>query len=549
MLEDILRSYPALISKIELAVQKADVGKEKINLEAIERRISYAVSGNLDYYHIDGAVDDLEEIYKMAESLEEKSKFKDAAEVYSRLVEGCTNAYNIGADDSNGNMGDLAHSCVESFNECMGKVDDQGFKDAMLLRVADLYEREDYGLETEDMFSGVVTETNIKKIEDELHRQLDDYLKKHKKRDRFFSNYKKKEVKEILAGLYEKIGHFDDALEIARSEMESIEDHLLTADMLIRAGRYDDALETLRNCSKFKDSKRRYGLAEVYLRLTEALMREGQSENIDIQEAIEYAVILIAPRPWSFEHEEFDRIKSLFKKLDTHERFVSTAKKKLAGTSALVEFLLHEEDIVGAAEILGTVKEISGGLAIQVAAKAKNKGLTDIAMRTTALALKSGYSRPYRGTKTKELVLIRELLSSASREELDDLVSNLNVDDSLSIFMAEELATKTSGLALRVLKDDIEAYKASDLMRIVDKLTESGPDDAKYLADLWISKFVMRSHVYYDDAVKMLGLVKKAVVKAEGGGAWKKYISSFEMKYRTRKRLIEKLRGAHLIQG
>ena len=547
LIDNIIHSNPALIPKFELVMQKADAGSAEINLEAIKRRITYATSGNLNYYHIDGAVEELWEIYEIGERLKEKSKFKDAAEVYSRLVEGCTNAYDIGADDSNGNLGDLAHSCVESFNECMEKVDDTRFRDAMFMRAAKLYEREDYGLNTEDMFLGVVTKANIKKIEEELHRQLENYTQGYRRGDSFFSNYKREEVKEILVGLYEKIGRTADALELAQSDMRNIGDHVFTADILLQAGKYDEALETLRKCSKFKDFKENYKLANAYVKVIDALIWKGLSGKIDIQEAIEVAIFLIGRSPWSFNHEEYDRIKSIFQKLDAREKFVSTAKKRFIGTYALVELLLHEGDIGGAAEALETIEDIGGGQAIKVAVKAKTKGLKDLAKRMTSLALRSGYSYPYGGTKSKELVLIRELLSKASKDELDDIVLNLNVDDRLSLFIAEKLAVRSPGMVRQMLKEDLEAYETSKLMRIVDKLTESSPSEAQYLGDLWISKFVTRSHVYYDDVIKMLRLVKKAFLRSDGEIGWNKYISSFETKYRTRKKLVEKLRTSRLI--
>ncbi len=548
VLEDVLGSNPALIYRFELAFQMADPGRMKINLEAMERRITYALSGDLDYYHIDGAVEELEEICGTAGSLEERSRFMDAARLYMLLVEGCTNAYERGADDSNGSIGGLAQDCISLFNDCMEKVEDPGFRDAMLMRVAQLYEREDYGLETEDMFLGVATETNIERIEDELNRQLKDYLKRHRGRDGWLADYKRREVKGILTELYEKIGRIDEALELVRSEMRDAGDHVHLADILIRAGRYEEALGTLKECRKFKNSKKNRELADGYLRLVEALMREGQSDKVDIQEAMEFATVLIGTPPWWFDRKEYDRIRSVFKELDAHERLISYARERFAGTSTLAEILLYEKDTLGAAETLDTMKEVRGELAMRIAAKSKSEGLTDVALRMTSLALRSGYSPQYKSADREVEELVSEFLTSASKEDLKDMVLSLQVEKDLSSFIAEELAVRAPGLVRLMIKDDMEAYEFGDLMRIMDRLVESRPTDAQYLANLWVSEFVVRSHVYYDKAIKMLKLMKKAILKMDGETDWKEYISSFEGRYRTRKMLMKKLAAEGLIR-
>ncbi|MFQ5910421.1 MAG: SWIM zinc finger domain-containing protein, partial [Thermoplasmata archaeon] len=501
MLENIIHSNPVLVHMIDSAMQKAEAGREKINLKALERRISYAVSGDLDYYHISGAVGELWDIYEFADTLQEKSRFKDAAEVFLRLVEGCTWAYEIGADDSNGAMGDLAHECASMFNESLEKVDDQGFKDAMLMRVAELYEREDYGIETEDMFLGLVTDANIGKIENELNRQLKNYLKEEGHGDGFLAGRKRAEVKDILTRLYERIGRIEDALSLSRSDMGRISDYVDLADILVRAGRHDEALETLRECPEFKDSEKGQVLAHAYLRVVEALMQDGHSERIDVEEAVESAAVLIASVPWSFNSREYERLKSIFQKLDAEERFFSKVKGELAGTSSLAELLLHENDIAGAAGAWEGVEKTTGELAIGIAAKAKSKGLEDIAMRMTLKALRTGFFRLHFGLADDALQLVSELLSRSSSEELEDIVSNLRVDEKLSSFIAEELATKSPGLVRLMVGDNIEAYEFAGLMRIVEKLVKSSPTDARDIGDIWISEFVVRSHVYYDDAL------------------------------------------------
>ena len=48
------------------------------------------------------------------------------------------------------------------------------------------------------------------------------------------------------------------------------------------------------------------------------------------------------------------------------------------------------------------------------------------------------------------------------------------------------------------------------MITVVDKLTKTRPELASKLADRWISKYVVKSHIYYDEVIKMLKIMKKA---------------------------------------
>ena len=538
LIEEMMRSTPDIIPSLEVKMSTAS-GGAGINLEAIGRKITHAVCGNLDYYHIHEAVSELEEVREVADSLAKGSKFKEAAGLYLRLVEACVDALENGADDSDGEMGGLAEECVSSFNECMTEIDEGSFRDSLLPRVIRLYEREDYGIETQEMFAGVVTRENMEKIERELQHQLEGYLRRHRGDD-FIRRYKKREVKEILIGLYRRIGDSRKALGLALADMEDAEDHALAAAVFIQERRYQEALEIIRKGSRLEDTRGEHQLHDAFLQLIEALIREGRGGEIDLAEALDHVIPLIAATEWGLDVEEYRKIKAMFSKLGAKERLLSEAKEKLQGTAALVEFLLLEGDARGAAKALESVREDRGGLAISIAEMARGRGDIALSKCMTTIALKNGYEFSY-SDEGPAKNLIRELLTTAPPGELEDIVRNLKVGKEISMLIAEELSTRAPKLALEVLGDIIEVCRSEKLVTIASKLVEKGPGEAVKLCDMWISKFVPRSHVYYNDTVKMLGIMKRAMLVSGDENGWRGYLSAFKARYKTRKKLIEKI--------
>ncbi len=83
-------------------------------------------------------------------------------------------AYEEGADDSDGNLGDFVIQCITDFNECMGKIDDASYKNKLLEKILDIVEEENYGLETQEMLYGIVTEENIRRVEEYMLGKLEE---------------------------------------------------------------------------------------------------------------------------------------------------------------------------------------------------------------------------------------------------------------------------------------------------------------------------------------------------------------------------------------
>ena len=143
MIAQAIKPDPFLINRFS----RGEGEKTRVNIDAISGKIAWITNGELDYYHIDDAVYKLYEIKNIADRLKEENSFKDADDMYYVLLEGCVDAFDEGADDSGGGMGDLAISCIKDFNECVEQINDPAYNNRLLGKIMDLVKREDYGIE------------------------------------------------------------------------------------------------------------------------------------------------------------------------------------------------------------------------------------------------------------------------------------------------------------------------------------------------------------------------------------------------------------------
>jgi uncharacterized Zn finger protein len=273
IIETILKQNPSLIT--EFSIEKQE--KPEINLDAISEKIGWIVHGELDYYHVWDAIHSLEEIKNTADRLKEKGSYKNASEVYLALVRGGVTAYEEGIDDSDGSMGDFVSQCIHDFNECMEQIDDISYKNKILERILDIIEEEDYGLEAQEMLYSIVNEQNIHRIEEYMLGKLEE---KRETASDFSYKYKKRDVIEILIGLYEKIGNPEEKLRLARYELADKEDYARVAKVLMEGKRFEEALDTVKKGLALHEEPS-FSLNKLYFDLAEILVQQ-KSELVEL---------------------------------------------------------------------------------------------------------------------------------------------------------------------------------------------------------------------------------------------------------------------------
>lgn len=528
ILEKLTHSNPSLVSTINFYLSNMEVD-DIIDLEPIQRKILSAVYGDLDYYHIDGALKKLYKVQKIAETLISNCNFKSAAEIYFLLVEGCVDAYDEGADDSSGGMGCFGEECILDFNKCMKELKDNEFKTAFIDRVLELYFREDYGFDVELMFENIVTKNNIQIIEKEFKESMD--ISDNNRHSNYFRN----KVRRTMTNLYKIIEMPEKSLQIALKGMRTSEDYKSTAKIYVDLGRLKDALECIINGLNLNGSHKPY---DMYFTIIESLINNRPSEIINIDEMMTYAISYISSFPsWSFNVKKYEWVCNLFAKLNAKKQFRKTMINKLDGV-ILVKVFLEENEILNAVETLKNLEGKFPNLALSIAHKAKKEGLIETARKMIILALKSGLTYI---NETDEH-FIRELLDKDCIEDLAKTFPN-NLSKKISLLLTEVFSVKAPYLIRKVIKTP-EDYSGKDLLTICNNLVEKNPQDAFHLCEGWILKFVERSHVYYNNVISMLGIIKRALIQKKD--EWKEYLSKFISKYKSRRKLIEMIQDAHL---
>ncbi|TKJ21822.1 MAG: hypothetical protein CEE42_13580 [Promethearchaeota archaeon Loki_b31] len=529
ILNNLVQSNPSLVSTIEFYLSNTEQD-DRIDLEPIKKKILSAVYGDLDYYHIDGALEKLYKVQKIAESLSKASKFKSAAEIYFLLVEGCVDAYDEGADDSSGGMGFLGEECILDFNKCMKEVKDEGFKADFIECVLELYWREDYGFNVEVMLEGTVTQANIHMLE----KEFEDYLKIPKNDHHF--GYRRSTIRRLMIKLYNLIEMPEKSLQTALKGLATADDYRIAAETLMELERHKEALGHVLNGLKLNES---HGLFEVYFIIIDSLTSTKKGEMIDINEMITWAIKFISSfSNWSYNVKKYRKICGLFSKLNSKELFKEKLFNTLEG-EILVRVLLEEGEILNAVETLKKydLKGRLPSLALSIAHKAKKKEFIDIARKMIILAIKSGL----RYIDGKDERVIRETLDKHSIEEIAESIPD-NINKKISLLLAEIISVEAPHIIKEVIKAP-ENYGGKELLTICNNLVKKRPQDAFHLCEGWILKFVVRSHVYYDDVIRMLRIIKRALSQEE---EWEKYLLKFMSNYKSRKKLIKMIQEANL---
>jgi len=530
LIQNLVQSNPSLVSTIKFYLSNTN-HTDIINLEPIKRMISSAVYGDLDYYHIDGALEKLYEVRNHAETLYKNSEFKSAAEIYFLLVEGCVDAYDEGADDSSGGMGFLGEECISDFIKCMKEVKDESFKTEFIDRILELYWREDYGFNIELMLEGTVSQANIYKLEEEF----EDYLEMPE--DDHHLDYRRNTIRKIMIKLYNLIEMPEKSFQIALKGLATADDYQMAAETLLELKRYEDALEHALNGLKMNESHK---LFELYFNIIDSLIQTKQNEIIDINEVMTWAIKYISSFSiWSFNVEKYRKIYDLFSKLKSSDLFKEKLFNTLEG-EILVIVLLEEGEILKAVKTLkkSKLKGRLPSLAMTIARKAKKNELKAITRKMIILAIKNGLSYLNR----KDDHLIRETLDKHSIEEIIKSIPD-NLSKEISLLLAEVASVKAPHIIREVIKN-AENYEGKELLTICNNLVEKNPEDAIQLCEEWISTFVIRSHVYYDDVISMLLIIKRALNQSKE--EWTKYLSNFMSNYKSRKKLITMIQDADL---
>ncbi|MBE0517473.1 MAG: hypothetical protein IBX41_08845 [Methanophagales archaeon] len=517
----IIEEEPVLASKFAFS---EEVSEKRVNLEAISRRISQILRGFLDYYAVPGAVSELEEVKRIGDRLAEDGSFKEAVDLYLLLVERGVDAFENGVDDSDGILGDFVIECVEDFNKNVEKLGEEQ-KRALISKITEIIEVEDYGLDTDEMLFGVATRENIAALEEDLLRRIP------KSGESFHVEYHRRRILDLLSELYEYLGLHGDALRVMiKAGLKKKDDYLRFASALMAEGKDKEAFEYVRAGVRLGEG-RNYALDELYFNLLNQFLGEKREVEVKEEEAVNIALNLLSSH---FKPETYKLIKGVFEKIGRYEELISAIKTR-GEESVAVSVLLHDAHLDDAVERAISSTTLHPMMIIEVAEAAKEKGKQEEAMKLTLKALKQGFISA--NESVSELIMV--LVKGSDERELKEAIGYVRTVSIAKVF-ANALLERSQEYAVRVLERFLMEMGKEEIKGYAKKL------DGEYALKMchsWVSEAVNRSHVYYDDAVDIL----KTMREIAGEEEWKRYIQAFMEANKGKKKLVEKIRGVKLV--
>lgn len=528
IIEKILKQNPSLIN--EFFIEKEE--KPEINIDAISEKIGWIVHGELDYYHIHDAVQSLEEIKNIADRLKEKGSYKNAAEIYLALVKGGVTAYEEGADDSDGDLGDFVYQCTTGFNACMEQIDDSSYKNKLLERILDIVEEEDYGLETQEMLYGVINEENIHRVEEYMLEKLDE---KRKTASDFSYKYKKGDTIELLIELYEKIGKPEEKLRLARYEVEDKEDYARLAKVLVEENRFEDALDTIKK-GLILPGEPFFGLNELYFDIAGTLIHQ-RPDLVDFKTSLDVAFEMLSRR---FDEEEYEVMKKVFHSIGKLEEFKSAILRSLKNRNSAVQALLHDGELKTAIDIIRSEAGINPRLIIEVSKAARDKGIVEESSLLTRMVLERGWTDA--SPPMKEL--LEEMIKSSDMKILQDLCDRIlkMKSQGTAILLIPYLMEKSPEMAAALTKNFINAVPVELVVKVASAVAKKAPEEGVLLCRLRINEDILRSHVHYDKAVFLLAAIRDIYAAKGSEAKWVEFIRRFAAEHKGKKKLMERVR-------
>jgi tetratricopeptide (TPR) repeat protein len=528
ILKSWIKQNPSLINEFSLETGE----KPEVNIDAVSDKIEWIVRGELDYYHVWDAIRRLGEIKRSADRLVEKGSYKGAAEIYLALVKGGVTAYEEGADDSDGGIGDFVSGCIEDFNECVAGITDSTYKDKLLEKILGIIEGEDYGLEISEMLCGAVTIENIGRMESYLMEKL----KAARENPDGYNSYKyeKAEAFEILDKLYEKIGKPEEMLRLAQHELVDREDYARLADVLAQNGRFEEAFDTVKK-GFAQPGDINSGLNELYFALAKVLV-DRKSAIIDFKTSLEVAIDMMSHH---FDKEEYERAKEVFRSIGKLEEFRDALRKSLSNRDTAVQALLHDGELKVAIDTV-LAEQISTRTMLMVSKAAKDKGMTEESGKLTRMMLERGWSdaRQPVGELVDAMVDVSDM--SALRD-LSGKILKMN-DARTALLLIPYLTKKAPELAVALAKKFVDEMPVGLVAQVAQAAAGKAPEDGIALCRMRINEDVLRSHVHYDKAVLLLATIRDIYAAKGNKAKWLEFIRGFAAENKGKKKLMERVK-------
>ena len=517
VISSIIEKDPLIASKLAFSEEIKD---KKFNFEAISKRIHHLLDGSLDYSELPGVIDELKEVKQIGNELVETKSFKDAIKLYLLLIEQGVTASENGVDDSDGILGEFMIECVrdcKTILQNLGKAE----KDDLLQEILEIITIEDYGFETHELLYGVVTRTNMRLIEDNLRGMIPPIG------EGFHGQYLKDKLLTLLSGLYTHLELHADALRVLTEVgLTSKEDYCRLAKKLMEQGKEIEAFESIQKGLQLQGEEH-YLLNKLFFTLLQRLLNEGKlkTQDVNVEELLDRASNLLLRY---FHLEEYELVKKVFSQMGKFQELLATIKMKCDG-NVVAAILLHDGYFNEAIDHAQRVDTLSPAHYINIANIAKQNRREEDAKLLILKALKHDLS--FVDASVTELVGF--FIAIATESELEEAFRSITHTLIVKTFI-ECLLPRNPEYATHLIIRFITQLSKQELKKSIVQLNNK---QAITICHAWISEFVNRSHVYYDDAIEILQIMRNQINKPE----WTHYFSTFMREHSGKKKLVGKI--------
>ena len=528
IIKKIINHNPAMVCEYSLIADE----RPQINIDAISNKIDWIVNEDLDYYHIWDAVHKLEEIRDIADGLMDKELYKNAAEIYLELIKGCITAFDQGADDSGGSIGEFAIQCVCDFNQCIKQINDQAYKDRLLETILDIANNEDYGLDTWDMLFGIINKENISHAEEYLLEKLN-AEKEYTSESNY--QYKKNNIIRTLIDLYAHIGMPQEKLRLAQFELITGDDHILLANVLIGEERYEDAFDIIKkgmalSRGSFND------LQKLYFSIASILI-DKKPDLVDFSTSIDFAFDLMSRY---FYNDDYEKIKEVFSGIGKSEDFKAAMLKNMPNRDAVVSSLLHDGDLQTAIDVILSEPKISSNVIINVSKAAVDKGMEVESSLLTKIAIERGLINAGPPMDTL-LEVMTDVLDMHTLENLcDSIIKKGSYRNALMLI--PYLLDRYPELSATLVMKFITHMPVEVVGQVACAVAKKSPKQGASLCRIRINEDILRSHIHYDKVVFLFKIMRRICLSIGNESDWVRRIRSFAAENKGKKKLIDMMR-------
>jgi hypothetical protein len=193
-----INEHPYLIDELNIRAEGVN-DMTGVDADILIKKIKRMLSDE-DSYYSTSVVKRFDDVRDAADTLMKNGRYAGASRVYLELVGAGLKIFGdfIEDDDIGDEAADLVERSIKSFNKCAphaNEADKEKFLDK-IFRVVDM---DEWGLDADDLFYGVVTEKNISKLESRLMSDKKGHMKEG-------TYYNQDWAKDLLNRLYE---HFE----------------------------------------------------------------------------------------------------------------------------------------------------------------------------------------------------------------------------------------------------------------------------------------------------------------------------------------------------